>query len=576
MGALPDSLTAALAEPAPPGGLGELRHVIFLMQENRSFDHYFGTLRGVRGFADPGAMRLRGGRSVFEQPTRSGLAVQPFGVRGAAQRQDMDAENIDALDHTWEGGQAALAGGWNDGWIRAKTDSTMAYYDRADLPFHYALADTFTICDHYFCSAPTSTSPNRNFFFSGTTGFEPRTGERAVGNDAYDEGHPGYDWPCIGEILQGAGVDWRVYQEWDTFTDNNIEYFRRFKKVSAAVFGSIEAGPEKFYQALRDLPADEARRRSDEIDARARALPQPDRDLFFRGLRRTATGTLTDRIAADVRAGTLPTVSYVVASERESEHPSGSSPRASANLVHRILTALGDAPDVWRRTALFLTYDENDGYFDHVPPPRPPREQTDEWVGDLPLGLGNRVPMTVVSPWTVGGFVASETFDHTSNLRFLERWLGIEVPAISPWRRTVAGDLTSVFDFRTPRSPATPPRPAATGALVPRWKPHAPGAGGMPAQEPGIRPSRLVPYRPDAHAEAAAGVLRVRLTNSGPRSAHFTVFPYHAPDTEPMHADVLGSQDIAVPAPGGRFDVAVHGPTGERWHFLSEANAAAG
>ncbi|WP_231855599.1 phosphocholine-specific phospholipase C [Tsukamurella pseudospumae] len=580
MGLLPSSLTEALARPAPSGGLDGLEHVILLMQENRSFDHYYGTLSGVRGFGDPAAIRLRSGHSVFEQPTRSGLTVPPFPVRSAAHRQGMDAENIDALDHTWKGGQAALAGGWHDGWIAAKTDSTMAYYDRADIPFHYALADAFTICDHYYCSSPTSTSPNRNFFFSGTTGFEPRTGERAVENTAYDRGHPGYDWPCIGEILQRAGVDWQVYQEWDNFTDNNIEFFRRFKTVSQEVFRDFGTEIDDFYQGLRRLPADEAHRRSGEVDARARTLPQPDRDLFFRGLRRTATGTLTDRIAADIAAGTLPTVSYVVASERESEHPSGSSPRASANLVHRILDALGRHPETWRKTALFLLYDENDGYFDHVPPPRPPRDSADEWVGDLPLGLGNRVPMTVVSPWTVGGYVASETFDHTSTLRFLERWLGIEVPSISPWRRTVCGDLTSAFDFRAPQPLPAAGRPQPQRAPAPRWKPHAPAVGVRPAQEPGVRPARLVPYVPGATVVPGPDGVRLRLTNTGSRSAHFTVFPYHAPDSEPLHADVLGSVELTVPGPAGRYDLLVLGPAGEHWTFVSDAgagpNAAAG
>ncbi|GAB3134520.1 phospholipase C, phosphocholine-specific [Tsukamurella serpentis] len=572
---LPVSLTEVLAQPAPSGGLAGLEHVIFLMQENRSFDHYYGALRGVRGFGDPAAIRLRSGGNVFHQPARPGLTVPPFPVRAAAQRQRMDAENIDALDHSWKGGHAALNGGWNDGWIAAKTDSTMAYYDRQDIPFHYALADTFTLCDHYFCSSPTSTSPNRNYFFSGTTGFEPLTGERATDNSAYDKGHPGYDWPCIGEILQKAGITWQVYQEWDNYTDNNIEFFRRFKQVSAAVFGGFGVEIDDFYQGLRRLPRAEADRRAEEADARARALPRADAELFFRGLRRTATGTLTDRVAADIAAGTLPTVSYVVASQRESEHPSGSSPRASANLVHRLLDALGRNPETWRKTALFLLYDENDGYFDHVPPPRPPRDQRDEWVGDLPLGLGNRVPMTVISPWTVGGFVASETFDHTSTLRFLERWLGISVPAISPWRRTVCGDLTSAFDTGTTRAISAPRRPQEPGTLEPRWKPNAPARGVMPAPEPGVRPARLVPYVPSASAAAGPDGVRITLSNTGSRSAHFTVFAYHTPDSLPLHADVLGRRELTVPTAGGRYDILVLGPAGEHWNFVS-ANRSAG
>lgn len=182
--------------------------------------------------------------------------------------------------------------------------------------------------------------------------------------------------------------------------------------------------------------------------------------------------------------------------------------------------------------------------------------------------------MTIVSPWTVGGYVASETFDHTSTLRFLERWLGISVPAISGWRRTACGDLTSAFDFRVPRSLPVQPRPRTPGALTPRWKPHAPAVGRRPGQEPGERPARPVPYVPGATAVLGPDGVRVRLSNAGARSAHFIVFPYHAPDSAPLHADVLGEHEVVVPAPGGRYDLLVLGPAGEHWEFVSDPSAA--
>ena len=202
---LPRSILQQIATAAPAGSLEDVKHVIFLMQENRAFDHYFGCLKGVQGFGDPHPLPQRTGGTVFEQKDSRGTVTLPFSIRDAAGRQSMKAENVDALDHEWEGGTSALHGGWCDNWIEAKTSSTMAYYDRHDLPFQYELADTFTVCDQYFCSVPTSTSPNRNYYFSGYTGFEPASPSvRAVDNRAYDDGHPGYDWPCLAEILDNT------------------------------------------------------------------------------------------------------------------------------------------------------------------------------------------------------------------------------------------------------------------------------------------------------------------------------------------------------------------------------------
>src|SRR6478609_8833973 len=189
---LPPSLQAAIAaQPAHAGsgggGLRSIKHVVVLMQENRSFDHYFGALRGVRGFADRNAIELPTGGTVFEQPGAAGATVLPFPVRGAAEEQKKDLQYIGALDHSWSGGAKAWGGGWMNGWISAKTAATMAYYDRRDIPLHYELADTFTVCDAYHSSIHTSTSPNRNHLWSGKTGFEAN-GKRAVGNDAYNEG----------------------------------------------------------------------------------------------------------------------------------------------------------------------------------------------------------------------------------------------------------------------------------------------------------------------------------------------------------------------------------------------------
>src|SRR5512139_1229117 len=213
------SIEKAVATPANyrTGTIDDIEHVVFLMQENRSFDHYFGTLRGVRGFGDRNAIDLPSGKPVFSQPDGLGR-VLPFPIREAARTANKDLQWMGALAHGWPDGHIAHGLGWNNGWVAAKTVSTMAYYDRQDLPFQFELADTFTICDAYHCSVFSSTSPNRNYFVSGYTGTEPDTGRRAIDNAAYSEDtHSGYTWSTYAERLERAGVSWRVYQERDNF-----------------------------------------------------------------------------------------------------------------------------------------------------------------------------------------------------------------------------------------------------------------------------------------------------------------------------------------------------------------------
>jgi phospholipase C len=319
---LPLSVHAALAREPRPGGLRAIEHVVLLMQENRSFDHYYGTLRGVRGFGDRNALVLPDGQSVFSQPGAEGR-VLPFPVREAAGSRDV--QYIGDLDHSWDGGHRALRNGWHDGWIGAKSPATMAFYDREDLPFHYELADTFTLCDAYHCSVPSSTSPNRNYFVSGYTGFEPGGARRAVGNDAYAEDtHAGYDWTTYAQRLEAAGQSWRVYQEWDNFQDNNLEFFVRFKQIARKVlaFAGSFKSLDSFYAAVSSASG-------------------PNRNRCWPGWSRASPHS-TGRSGACTTAA-------CTAHARSSSRPRS-------------------AP-TWESTALFITYDENDGYFDHVPPP---------------------------------------------------------------------------------------------------------------------------------------------------------------------------------------------------------------
>jgi phospholipase C len=526
LGTLPSTLSRALAIPAAGRSLDAVRHVVVLMQENRSFDHYFGALAGVRGFDDPAALRFRDGRSVFEQ--RDGPArVLPFRI-GAANGEAPCAPD---LDHSWRGTHRA----WNDGrwdeWVGTKSAMTMGHLTRADIPFHYALADAFTICDHYFCSVMGPTNPNRLYLWSGTIDAEGR-----AGGPVTDNGTTGFRWTTYPERLEAAGVDWKIYQNAaDNYDDNALAWFATFQRA------------------------------------------MPGSPLFDRGMASvpSVTGSTADDIVAalrsDVLGGALPSVSWIIAPESASEHPAWS-PAAGAHFIDGVIAALSADPAVWASTVLLINYDENDGYFDHVPPPVPPAGTPGEFVGGAPIGLGPRVPMLVASPWSRGGFVCSETFDHSSVIRFLETWRGVREPNLSAWRRAICGDLTSAFDFST-ATYSMPVLPATSAASGTRQCAHLPAEPprdvSIPAQEPGARPARALPYRPDATMAIDRGRLRIRMHNdASPGAATFAHFAIHVnddADTPPRPYDVApgtSAEDVFDARADGAYDIAVHGPAG--------------
>ncbi|RJQ77749.1 phospholipase C, phosphocholine-specific [Pseudonocardiaceae bacterium YIM PH 21723] len=575
---LPPSLHKAMAQPMRPGGLAGVEHVIVLMQENRSFDHYYGRLRGVRGYADRNPLTLPTGESVFRQPKPGGGEVLPFSLREGAQREGRagsDIQYLGDLNHSFDGTTKAWGKGWNNDWIAAKTAATMTYYERQDIPLQYELADAFTLCDAYHCSVFGSTNPNRNYLWTGTTGNEPGTQKRAVDNAAYGYDHKGYDWTTYPERLQQAGVSWQIYQEWDNFTDNAVEYFVPFKKVGAKILKAVGGGyrtTEEFYDALGSKTPLEQQQLLAKFRSGVSSLDKDERALFEKAMYRSEPGTLVSRLQADIKARTLPKVSWLVPSGVDSEHPGSSTPVGSANLIYRVLDAIASDPETWSKTVLFINFDENDGFFDHVPPPVQPRpasgNDTDWWDG-RPIGLGPRVPMTVVSPWTVGGHVNSEVFDHTSVLRFLEKWTGVAEPNISQWRRTVCGDLTSVFDFQKPGTTPKPQQPGPVPAPIKRWHPTPPATQTQPGQEPGRRPARALPYRITTRSRLDGdGHLRIRLDNAGTQSAHFAIYPYAGEFAEPKHLDVRGDHPEFIKITGSSYRLAVQGPN-RFWHELA-------
>jgi phospholipase C len=411
-GALPLSLRKALAATlaSPPRGrLSDIKHIVILMQENRSFDHYFGARPGVRGFADRAAIRLPGGKSVFYQPDPAHPQgyLLPFRLDTAT----TSAQGIPSTDHSWRTQHQAWAGGKMDAWVAAKGPLTMGYFTRDDIPFHWALADAFTICDRYHCSVLGPTSPNRLHMWTGM--IDPAgTGGGPVTDDSPAFNNVILSWTTYPERLQRAGISWQVYQEEDNFDDNALAWFKQYG----------------------DAPTSSP--------------------LYQRGMIKQPAGTFED----DARNDRLPQVSWLVAPTAQSEHPDYF-PAAGAEYIAQKLDAIASNPDVWAKTAFILCYDENDGLFDHVAPPTPPGGTPGEFASGLPIGLGFRVPALVISPWTAGGHVNSGLFDHTSLIRLIEARFGVREPNISAWRRRTCGDLTSVFRFSA--APARYPRASA-------------------------------------------------------------------------------------------------------------------
>ncbi|MDQ2859137.1 MAG: phospholipase C, phosphocholine-specific [Pseudomonadota bacterium] len=551
-----EAIARALALPANrvSGTIADVEHVVILMQENRSFDHYFGTLRGVRGFDDPRPIPLPGGRSVWFQPKATGSpeTLLPFRLN----TQTSSAQSLQSLDHSWKGSHDK----WKhyDAWPAAKGPLTMGHFTRQDVPFYHALADAFTICDAYHCSLFGPTNPNRMFLFTGTSGLAVgEAGRQAVAN--IDDGNytadpardrasfKGYGWTTYAERLQRAGVSWKLYQEYDNYGDNALAFFASFRGLD---------------------PASELHKRG-----RAWAAGSTAQNLAA-----TRGEPLVAAFAGDVLTGALPRVSWIVAPTKFCEHPDNP-PSYGESLTARLLAALTANPAVWAKTVLFINYDENDGFFDHVPPPLPAvggalGQSTVDTVGEIydgvPVGLGPRVPMLVVSPWSKGGWVDSQTFDHTSVIRFLETRFGVAEPNITPWRRAVAGDLTSAFDFRHPERGrwSALPDTAGTMARVDRTaklpKPAPPADQALPRQEKGRRPARALPYDLEVlgHVdEPEVGKLQLIFLNHGAAGAAFNLYAVQgSPRFYTVESGKLLTDALDIGKIG--YDVSVFGPNG--------------
>ncbi len=419
----PKTIVSSLPSVKPIGSdLGAVEHVIFLMQENRSFDHYFGAYKGVNGFgsasaSDPG---------VFAQhwPDGPSPTLLPFHLNTSKANVECTVD----LSHTWDAQHQCWNDGKLDSFVSTHTSAsfegpsngitTMGYYDRSDLPFYYALADRFTISDAYHCSVLGPTHPNRLMSISASIDPGGFAGGPVLITNPSNSAKFSVDWPTMPEALSSAGVSWKMYNPSSPayspssllamlVSNNPLLYFKQFSTAGSAMY------------------------------------------------QRAFGYSFEQDFAQDVRSDSLPAVSWLFAPLGFDEHPSAP-PAYGEWYTSNVLNILAQNPKVWSKTVLFLSYDENDGFFDHVPPPVPPTGTEGEFVSASPLpkeasgiagpiGLGFRVPLLTISPFSEGGYVDSAVSDHTSQLKFLEARFGVKVPNLTTWRRSLVSDLTSTL-----------------------------------------------------------------------------------------------------------------------------------
>lgn len=620
----PPSIQRALAiEPDAGTTFYDAEHVVLLMQENRSFDHCFGSLRGVRGFNDPRALKLPNNLPVWLQTNKNGESFLPFhlDIKGTKATWTGD------LPHAWEDQVDARNQGRYDKWLEAKVPHkaefkhlplTMGYYNRSDIPFYYSLADAFTVFDQHFCSSLTGTTTNRLFFWSGTHKASAEDVSHVRNSEVNFDHEAG--WKTFPERLEEAGVSWKVYQNeislenelkgedaglLGNFADNNLEWFSQYNVryaashrsyllrrteelpgeiagIRAQMTGVAGTDLDKLQETLRKLESQLERMQAElvrwspenfeklsdfEKNLHNRAFVtnagDPDyhstEELHYAedGVPRSVKvpkGDILHQFRKDVENGELPAVSWVVAPGKFSDHPSA--PWYGAWYVSEVMDILTKNPEVWKKTIFILTYDENDGYFDHVPPfvaPDPSRKEafsagvdaTTEYVtreeeivrkGVSPenarehaVGLGYRVPMVVASPWSRGGWVNSQVCDITSTIMLMENWLtrktgkAIKEDNISTWRRTVCSDLTSAFQktdvqhfrfdeflnrdahMQAINNASFKPAPSNFQALsameIEKAKVEVTELSGFPKQEKGTKSACALPYELYVHGQ---------------------------------------------------------------------------
>jgi len=701
---LPPVIQKAMAiDPALGSTFYDAEHVVFLMQENRSFDHELGTLQGVRGFNDPRAIDLPNKNTVWLQTNKAGETYAPFHL----DIKETKIAWMGSIPHNWTDQTDARNGGKYDKWLDVKKPYkatyahmplTVGYCKREDFPFYYSLADAFTVCDQNFCSVIAGTHPNRYYWMTGTVREEnSTTGMAHLWNISnYDK--PTLNWKTYPERLEENGIAWKVYQNeltmgfglngesssWlSNFGTNVLEYFEQYnvrlhpggienlqekkksllaqiaeapkENLNAEQLTKIEAlkkllskteEEEKIYTMEAHAALSE---KAKNLNAKAFVINSNDPDFHKltpltyneKGTERELNipkGDILHQFRQDVNEGKLPTVSWLMTPANFSDHPGV--PWFGSWFVSEVIEILTKNPKIWKKTVFVLTYDENDGYFDHVPPfvpPHPEKEhagkvsagidpkldfstknhQTNPSMKesnfrDSQIGLGYRVPMVIVSPWTRGGYVCSEVFDHTSSLQFLETFIEkkfnkkITEENITPWRRSICGDLTSAFRPYNGEKIVQPAFLEKTPFMeriysakfkevpdnykklsaeeIAQINRNPEDSPLFPQQEKGIRSANALPYELYVNGAAQADKFKISFTAANKRfgkkaaGSPFTVYAMN-----PYQGEVLRVWDYTVAAgdtledewtiadfADGMYHLRVYGPNGFFREFIGD------
>lgn len=414
--------------------LSSINHIVFFMQENRAFNHYYGTMAGVRGFKDPNVKYNDRNVSMFYQPTgrEDSEYLLPFYL-GDDPAYEESNQCVIGGSNDWAENHQTWNHGQNDAWVTNNTALSWGYYKRNDIPYHFEIVDGWTVADMYAESVIGPTCPNRATWVSGTINaecspvgdYETNGGqfiENWLNKGCEKEKATGKKYACyplrwktIADTLEENDIDWFVYQQRGNFGDNPFQWWTQFQN-------------------------------SNESD------PMVQKGMSFVGM---------EGFYKQAKEGTLPPVSWVIGPFEMSEHPPHR-PVDGAWLHYQILDSILKGP-LYNETAVFVSYDETGGFGDHVLPFVSPEGTKGEWIMDpknttgyVPTGPGFRVPFYVISPFTRGGHVFSEPSDHNSQLLFLEEWvqarynISIKQETMNPWRRGKMSDLVNMFDFENP------------------------------------------------------------------------------------------------------------------------------
>ena len=402
-----------------------ITHVVIVMQENHSYDEYFGMLpREGQPEADGFTFDSRG------RPTNSNPL--PGGKKQVVFHQDQPCSGANA-GQSWNSTHKEIDGGKMDGFAAIQPHS-MSYFDQSDIPFYYSLAKTFTLANRWFASAPAQTYPNRRFLYAGTA-----YGDISTDTSTYFDPPPPHG--TIMDSFAKYGVSWHDY-----VTD----------LPDTALIGSNLENHPSDYTSIAQFYA----------DAKLGTLP----DVSYVESEDGATGIATDPVRDQVGSAAGSSEPQQVKnafywSDGTNEDEEDSDVRIGQTFVSRVVSAVMSGPD-WQHTLLIWLYDEHGGFYDHVAVPKaikpdniPPNLSANDIKGGYDM-YGVRVPAVVVSAYSRPHAVTNVVHDHTSVLAEIEElW---NLPALT-YRDANAADLSDFLNLRRPAF-LKPPALAAPNA----------------------------------------------------------------------------------------------------------------